>query len=308
MIERHIDYLQMTVPIAEKTLQNDAYEAIAPIKFYKRGYRSTNSVRYYFGNPNSNKCSVLCSGFALMFEREMFKNDAAMLDYWLSRNAKISRIDLAVTDWIDTDFVTVSDVKEWYERGLIESVFCEGGCKIISEVLQDAPQVDETLYLGNIQQRGKKGIFRAYDKGLEIELSAHLATRLEVEFKGDNAHSTASRIASTNDISGNFRAKINVNHHQFERLMDAPVADTSRNTAKPKRELDTKIDDRWNWLLNTVAPSLREAIKHDSATGKGDANLTKFLIRAGISEDIKKHVKLLTDRVLADATEKIDLL
>lgn len=307
MIERFIDYLQFTAPIAEKSLQNSGYEAVAPIRFYKRGYRTENGVRYYFGNPNSSKATVIASGFALLFERYMFKNDAEMIDYWLSRGAIFSRLDLAVTDWIDTDFCTVADVETWYKSGLIESSFVEGGCKKIEKILPDAPNVPETLYIGDIEKRGKRGIFRAYDKGIEIGLPPLLATRLEVELKGDNANATARRIAKTNDIGGNFRAKFNVNSEQFDRLIDAPIADITRGESKPKREVDEKMDTRWNWLLETVAPALKQAWEHDRNSGAGDSNLQKFLIKAGVSGDIKRHATALVERILNDATEKIDL-
>jgi DNA relaxase NicK len=309
MIERNIDYLTLSVPDDEKKYQNSSsFQLVPPIAFYKRGYRNDNSVRFYFGNPKSNKALVVISGFALLFERYMFENDAAMLDYWLSRGAKISRLDLAITKWIDEDFFTVSDVKSWFVSNKIESPYVEGGCKTINKILINAPEVPETLYIGDIERRGKRGIFRAYDKGLEQGILGDVATRIELELKHDNAHATAKRIAKTNDISGNFRAKFNVKNTTFDRLMDAPIADTTRNEAKPKTEQSSEMASRWKWLLETVAPALKSAIEYDRQFDSMDANLVQFLSKAGISGDMKKHAKQLADRMISDATETIDLL
>ena len=307
VIERHIDYLQMNIHLSERDFSDKEFDVVPPIKFYKRGFRNTNGTRFYFGNPNSKKCCVVMSGFALLFERLNYRNDAALLDFWLTKGATVSRLDLAVTEWIEDDLFTLADVEMWYKKGLIDSIHCAGGCKKIEQILQETPNVPETLYIGDIKARGRKGIFRAYDKGVESGLVPNLATRIELEFKGDNAQSTAKRVASDGDISGNFRAKFNVNDQSFERLMDAPSADTTRNKANPKREQTEEMAARWKWLLEIVAPALREAVNYDRQTDALDANLTAFLVRSGIHGEIKHHVNLLTDRMIADKLDTIDL-
>lgn len=308
MIERNIDYLQMSVSLNEREFVSKEYEIASPVKFYKRGFRNVNGTRFYFGNPNSSKCLVVMSGFALMFERLMFANDASLIENWLSKGAKITRIDLAITDYIDTSLVTVADVRKWYKKGKIESVLCNGGCKMIEQILPDSPSVPETLYIGAIKERGKRGIFRAYDKGIEMNLDALLITRLELELRGEKAHSNARRIAQTGDISGNFRATFNVNSPEFERLMDAPVSDTTRGAASGvKREQDEIISKRWHWLINTVAPSLRDAIAHDRKADNLDTNLVKFLSASGLSGEIKEYAEKYRDKILADAIENVDL-
>lgn len=237
------------------------------------------------------------------------RNDREILGWAIDAGARFSRIDLAVTEWNTFEgLVTLEDIKCWYKKGLVQSSLCNGGVKEIISLLQQGEDTQETLYIGDMQKRAKRGIFRAYDKGIELNIGQYMATRLELELKRDKANYAAHRIAETNDIAGNFRAYFDVKHRDFDRLMDAEAVSTKRGKAKMRVEENEEAMRRWEWLINQVAPALKKAIKHDRELGKNDAHLISFLKEAGLLQemietstsiaDLKYRSKLLDNGLL----------
>lgn len=288
MIERFIDYMQFSAKLNERICIEKQYSIVPPLAWYKRGYRNEWGFRLYFGNVKSpNLAFVVASGEPLQNLRDSGKFDYEILNWALEVDAKFTRIDLAITEWQTMDgMIFVEDIEEWYKSGLIDSSHIMGGAKKIEAIGGDAGEnVIETLYIGDISKRGKKGIFRAYDKGIELDIGAYLATRLELEDRGEKAHNTAIRIANSGDVAGNFRARFNVRHKEFDRLMDADAINIQRGIGKQKLEEEQENDRRWTWLMNQVAPAMREAIKNDIKQGKGIHRAQAFALKAGMIEN-----------------------
>lgn len=300
MIERHIDYLQFSLKLSEKSLLDIAPKIIQPVRFYKRGYEDLDSVRFYFGNPNSDKALVVVSGEPLARMRSTDLTDAQILDRWLSRGANFTRVDLAVTDYIEDDFCTVQDVKQWIIDKLVTSSLIERGNKSLSELKVDGQDVLQTFYVGSMSQRARRGIFRTYDKGIQLGLDAEIITRLELEIRSDKAHSNAKRIAKNNDVAGNFRASFDVNSTQFERLMESPAITPVRGIGRGVSDEDEKMNKRWEWLINQVAPSLADAIKYDKTHNPQESRLVAFLSRSGLLQEIRSHAEGLVYRKYID--------
>jgi DNA relaxase NicK len=303
MIERFVDYFAASLPYPETYCRDDGYKAVSPIPFYKRGYRDENGIRYYYGNPNSKKALAVLSGETMGYLRAAGHEDAAIIGIFLKRGARCSRIDLAVTEWIEDDLLTLDTVEQWYKQDKIKSSWLTGGCKMIVDVPKDDLNVTQTIYIGSQTERGKKGLFRAYDKGFEMGLDKHLVTRIEVELRGDKAVSTAFRLAETNDIAGNFRSKFDVDTEEFERLMQAPVAELTRRSHLPKRdEIDTHAG-RWQWLIKQIAPVIRQSLADDKRLELTDANLTKFLAAAGLLDLLRDTATELANMKYRDTLE-----
>lgn len=282
MIERHIDYLQFSSLFSETRCISEKFQTIPPIKFYNRGYKDAIGYRYYFGNPKSKKCMIQASGEALQNERDRGVYDYEILNLAL-KQGKITRLDLAVTEWNTfTGMITLEDVEKWFTLGLISSPLVKGGMKEISDILESTGRIVETVYIGDLEKRGKRGIFRAYDKGIELNLGQYMSTRLELEIRGDKANNNARRIAESGDIAGNFRASFNVNHSDFDRLMDADPVIPRRGKAEAKKEEEEADNDKWIWLMKQVAPALRKAIKKDLDNGLGTVRAYYFLKASGI--------------------------
>lgn len=287
MIERSIDYLHASLLLSESVLIMKGFKAISPIRFYKRGYLHPFGFRLYFGNPNSAKAALVASGETMQSLRNDQHSDAEIVDWVLSRGGEISRLDLAVTEWIEDELVTLEDVKSWIAYDLVESTLLSGGVKQISSLLNGGCEELQTLYIGSMKKRGKKGIFRAYDKGVELGMAGELVTRIELELKREKAHNVAKRVASTNDIAGNFRTHFNVKANDFERLMEAPAIPAVRGKNLVKQEESEAQARRWDWLLKQVAPALKQAIEDDKIEVYGNPRVTDFLIRAGLAPKLQ---------------------
>jgi hypothetical protein len=287
MIERFIDYIQFSANLNERACIEKQYTPVPPLAWYKRGYRSEWGFRLYFGNVKApNLAFVVASGEVLRNLRDSGQSDAEILRWGLQVGAKFTRIDLAVTEYIESDpIILVEDVERWVKDDLVESTLIASGSKIVSTVSSTGKNVLETLYVGSMKNRGKKGIFRAYDKGIELDIGKYLITRLELEDRGEKAHNTAKRIAQSGDISGNFRARFNVNDKDFERLMDADAVSTARGIGRKNKEEEEENDKRWIWLMKQVAPAMREAINNDLKQGKGTHRLKQFALKSGMIEN-----------------------
>lgn len=295
MVERNIDYLQFSAPFSEKNLIEKQFEVVPAMKFYKRGYRDSLGIRYYFGNSNPKVKTALTilSGQALENMRAGEKTDAEILEWVIEAGGFITRLDLAVTEWISTRLVTVQMVENWYRKHLIDSNLARYGARtIVGYPAEQNTRQIETFYVGDMEKRGKIGIFRAYDKGLELDLGQYLSTRLELELRGKSANATAKRIANTGDIAGNFRSKFNVRHQEFDRIMDADIVETPRGKAQKNTDRKDDLNKRWDWLMSQVAPSLAQAIADDRKMGLGDARLTEFMIRAGLLDEMNRGANL----------------
>lgn len=290
MIERFIDYITASLWLSEEDIKRKELPQVSPVRFYKRGYRTSLGFRVYFGNPNTNKALIVASGSTMQDLRDSGLSDAEVLDWIMTRGGKVSRLDLAVTEWVSDDLVTLEDVKCWWRSGLVESSLTVGGAKGVFSVDTDGQESTETFYIGSLAKRGRKGIFRAYDKGIELDLGAYMVTRLELELKHGNAESTAKRLAETNDIAGNFRAKFNVKSDDFDRVMDADAVVLKRGKSAEKEEEEAADKRRWEWLIGQVAPSLKSAIASDRNAGLGDTNLLKFLQASGLLDEIRTGI------------------
>lgn len=308
MIERHLDYFTCSLHYPEAACREQNYKPVYPIKFYVRGWEDENGIRYYYGNPNSKKAFAVLSGQALSELRAAGNTDGAIVDAFLSKDARCSRLDLAVTEYIEDSLVTLEDVEQWFKRGLIKSSWVAAGCKQIVEVPQDGDKAVQTMYIGDIQERGKKGIFRAYDKGVEMDLEKHLITRLEVEDRGDKANVSANRIAKTGDIAGVFRTRFDVDSPEFERLMQSPVAELTRRSTLPKRDEIDAAAARWHWLITKIAPSIRQAIADDKKLDLGDANLSRFIAAAGLGQEMRDAANDLAKKLYYDKLRDAGLL
>lgn len=290
-IERFIDYMQFSAYFQESAAITAGYDRVAAVRFYKRGYRDKMGIRYYFEPVRGKKCLVIAAGEAMENLRSL-RNDYEILNWAIEAGAKFSRIDLAVTEWNTMQgLFMVDDAVSWYKKGLIESPLVERGAKLVTAINIEIENTPETLYIGSLENRAKRGICRVYDKGVQLKLGEYMATRIELELKREKAHAAALRIAQSNDIAGNFRAYFNVRHKEFERIMDADAVSTRRGKAKEKIEERDELAKRWDWLINQVAPALGQAIKKDRELGYGSARLGKFLNASGLGDEMLKEVE-----------------
>lgn len=308
MIERYIDYLQFQCSVSQKDCIDNGFEQITPIQFYRLGFRDAFGARYYFGNNKSKKCLCVMAGSSLEKQRLWGKNDNEILSWAMGFDAEISRLDFAITEWVENDLVQVEDVKSWYEKGLISSPLAEQGASFISGYDKENTERPETFYVGSWSKRGKRGIFRAYDKGLELKLGEFLVTRLELEERGTNAHNSAKRLLETDNFSGVFRSRFDVKSEDFERIMDSPAMEISRGAGKFKSEKDDEMSKRFEWLMSQVAPALKEFVEYDASQDINMLRVGQFLSASGLfgkTEDIAEAIANEKIRAILDVYELV---
>jgi len=282
MLTRFIDFLQYSAFYSEQCCFEDGFVMIDPLRYYKRGYKDPLGRRLYFGNPKTDKALFIDDGRTLARKRSCGITDSIILDEAFSQGAKISRLDLTITEWIEEDLIILPDVEHWVAKDLVDSPLVKHGARKVEALNIDYQNVVETLYIGSLKKRGKLGIFRAYDKGIELNLSEYLCTRLELEERGKNADTSAKRLALTGNFSGVFRSRFNVRSKDFERLLDSEALDISRGTAKLNEDDHDSNDRRWVWLMKQVAPALKKAIGFDSEHGLGTQRIQQFKAISGI--------------------------
>lgn len=285
MHEIEIDYLSLSKQYFESICIEEKHEPVAPTKFYNKGYEDALGVRRFFGNPNSSKALIIYSGRALHNYRVMGWSIKDRLENDLKHGAKIGRMDIAITDYIEEDIVTPCDVKDLFVEGKISGTLTKYDGLSISGQKVGAPSKIETFYIGSLKRRGRMGIFRAYDKGVELGLCADIIARLELEERGNNAHNSAKRIVEGASLQSVFASRLKFNSKRTERFFDGEAIDMSRGEAIMKNDDLEKLDRRWDWLLEQVAPALRKAIKDDIKHGVGNKRINKFLQLTGLTNE-----------------------
>lgn len=288
MNEKNIDYIAASLFLDEAQFVEGKYPSAPASRFYPRSYRDEHGTTYSFGNPKSHKCFVQMTGNPLEVMRSKGITDYEIITSLLKKEATISRLDMAMTQYIDDDLITIEDVKSWWKEGKIESNLTSGGAMFISSFDDENGERPETFYVGEMKKRSKKGLFRAYNKGIQLNIGDYLITRLEYEDRGEKAHKSAERLAQGHDIGSVFRSRFDVKDDRFQALCDAPPIDISRGQGRVKTEAEEKLDNRWAWLMSQVAPAIRNLMYETKDKKEFNEKMTAFLHASGIFENAYK--------------------
>jgi len=283
----NIDYLQCSISYREENCFEQKHKQITPLAFYRRGYQDALGVRRYFGNPNTNKALIVYGGSALSNHRVVGWSNEETIEDLLTKGAKISRLDIAITDDEIDQLVKPCDITEMFTDGSISGTLCKYGCKTITSHETGAPAHIETTYIGDLKKRGTLGIFRAYDKGLESDLARDILTRIELEERGTNAHNSAKRIVKGAKLNSVMKTRIQFADKRMSRFFECEDIPIQRGDSLETVTLEDEMNKKWEWLLKTVSPTLRKAVEYDRKSGLGDERLLQFLERACIIERIE---------------------
>jgi len=282
MIEKFIDYLQYSILYREQTCLSSGHKQIRGKGFYSRGYIDDLGVTRFFGNPNSKKALVVMSGRALHNHSAVGWDIMNTIETLLTAGANFTRLDIAITEYIEDDLFTMADVESSILSDSVVSSWVKGGSKKIVCIDKEYENPTETVYLGSLKDRGKKGIFRAYDKGAEMDFSHLMISRIEIEDRKEKAHVSVKRLASGSSLSGVFRTRFDCTDEWFNRICDADTVDVSRGkTIIPTNEHEDN-EKRWVWLLKQVAPALRKAIEYELSCADNADRINEFIMSAGL--------------------------
>ena len=252
-IDKRVDYLQYTSDVVPRFLGSEFLRRRSPLPFYKACQEYPCGTLMYYGNVNSEKYLIQMPGRAC--EEYTVKGELLPLKTCFDYGGRVSRLDLAVT----------AEGNENLEKFRI----AVGNDMVLSDRFEnDAPKLIcskdgsvETVYVGSLKNRGKKGIFRAYDKGLESGLAANFS-RFELEIRRKPATTAARRLNIGHDIGDIIRNVIDIPGDEW--WVDMMGAKSEKLPSfKGEPETDP-IARRWHWLCEQVAPALAKLILLDN--------------------------------------------
>ena len=115
----------------------------------------------------------------------------------------------------------------------------------------------ETIYIGDLKKRGKKGVFRAYNKGLELGIDK-LLTRFELEVRRKSAQVAMRRVVKGVGIRQLMTDVVDLpGIDWWVDIMERPAKELPNYAADDKPD---PIARRWYWLIRQVAPALGRLI------------------------------------------------
>jgi len=275
MNEKTIDYLQYSMFASLERFISTS-ETITPVRNYTAGFLQPNGVKVYFGNALTKKALFVATGSVLHNMRVNGVSNEDYIEKILTQGAKISRLDMQITQFVTDDLITPSDYADFVRKGHVVSSHSKYGAKYIASVDEQYQDNIETVYIGDMSSRGKKGIIRAYDKGYEMDLGRYMISRLEVEDKREKAHTSAKRIVSGASIAEVIKTRFDVNDARWQDLIDAKSIDTSRGEQISIENESSKMQKRWQWLIDKVAPVIAKSIDYDMSNGYGQDRLDMF--------------------------------
>lgn len=257
--EERIDYLQWSATEVPEFLGNKYLQVGSPLVWYMACNEYECGTRVLFGNRNSEKYLIQMSGVAC--ENHQMTKNKGRLSYALMRGGKFSRVDLAVTiDKLEPLF--------WFRAALaknrvVSERFQGDEPKVIADVQGDA----QTIYYGDMKKRGKKGLFRAYNKGLEQGLDEPLA-RFELEIRRSSATVAVRRYVNGMSISALIRAVVDIPDAQWwVDIFDAPPDTLPKYFSG---EIKDVTASRWHWLRMQVAPALGKLLAYEGGEMSGN--------------------------------------
>lgn len=207
------------------------------------------------------KHSISASGQTLTNLRHLGFSDSDLLVWAFGlKKAKFSRIDVCVTsERIDGGVHGFLPQKAHYyaTNGMIQSRL-----KVDKPVTNENLEV-ETCYIGSRKARNR--LIRVYDKGIELGSRANRIIRIEMQ-TNKGANNMAKRVFRGQDIGGIIRSYIDFPHDEtWLEIMESEASANYRTKYDtPKHLIEAEANDnRWNWLVSSVAPALAKAMLYD---------------------------------------------
>lgn len=287
-ISSHVDWLTFNAPnpiITSKVIAEQAAKGN-----YKSELILENGERIHFGHKHTKQYHHIWTGQVLDYHSKE-KRDEDIVGILLTESATFSRVDIAVDvlrdeDREDKDFISMKDF--WDNLQLCVSNLKKYG-KVEGRI---SPENHETTYIGDRDTRAKKGIFRAYDKGIQSGIGDNFLSRFELELKRDKANLAANYIADGEDLRA-----------IMTKYIDFPEWDTWRRAMAAPQLLERyrgkaveKDMTNYAWLVNQVAPAYGRALAHNLSEYGGvelHATVMSIAMRHFRSECKKLNITLL---------------
>jgi len=253
-VEKSIDYLSFTCPrfnVFEPDIENEGIQDEihgGNVYGYNRKQVLNNGVVAMWHTENQSMgVHYIYSASAIRKQKTAITEilESAMF----ATNNKLSRIDICVTS-------ERKDGKEHELKPHDLAKMARAG-NVITKMghgVQIGKNMQiETMYFGSL--KGRKRLFRAYDKGLEQGLVPNFLVRYELETRAYAAN-IGKAILENQDIGALINKYVNVENETWKEIMSSEIGRVSHIE---NHELDPLLK-KWDWLLTSCAPALGKAI------------------------------------------------
>lgn len=278
-IEFKIDYMQFTseIPASNKTRSYELHRSF--MQNYKVMRVFDSGMTSHHGHNKSDKWLNICTGQVC----DTIEDQQAYIKNVLELDGTFSRIDFCVTV---ENGCSMADFREWCKKKIVTGALSETGIK---SIVNDKTQNSETTYVGDLTKRSKRGIFRAYDKGIELGLENVKLTRFELEERKKRAHLSARRFSDGMNIGDIIRQRVDVDCDEWRVIMGAKSESLSRYAPDTDKE---DIDKTWHWLIDTCAKTLGQKMALDQWNEIADGNYDFFMktVEKSYNKEVQKIV------------------
>ncbi len=283
-INTTIDYLQFTSEDIPLWLSGTPLTGNSPMPYYQKCDTYDCGTKIHYGNSRSDMLVVVMSGKPC--EKWRMLEFPGRLEYQLMRNSKFSRIDLCIT------VAGLQPLYDFYDAVIDRKIASKRFGDDESKTVSGGDGKPQTIYVGSLKNRSKKGVFRAYDKGRELGIDVMLS-RFELEIRRKEATVAAWRVSKGVSVGELISSVVDIPDCAWWRDMVGSVPNSlPRYSAPTEAEGDAKAR-RWNWLLTQVAPALGKLLASDeNAIG----NFSKFMVEVNRAEAAAMKPENLTEK------------
>lgn len=256
LVRTSIDWIEVTFPRSVSVPRPDfmARDGVEtrPINAYDRAMKySDGRVELTHSSREEMGTHVICTGSVLSAYQDRARE---ILDIYITGSGRLSRLDLAVDVFNDTDFTPA----------LATAEIQRGGCKCRARkypVWHDAVGRGHTQYVGAPASEVR---VRIYDKSAERDLDDLVWTRIEGQYRGERAHGAGMAVTAGADEREIIRGYVDFpDWREWQRVFRLPAQRIPTTT----RETNTE-----RWLLEQVAPALARTVALS-----GDSFLDRFV-------------------------------
>lgn len=247
---------------------------------FKRQATLSNGTIVQFQHNKSDRYRHVLSGVALANLREQM-SELEFVKSLVETGAEFKRIDMALT----TDETTPDEFWVRADNGI--GALSDGGA---AKGILSKDHGIETVYVGDQQKRGRRGIFRCYRHDLKHG-GEEMLTRFELEKGARNSQGAAKRLARGDSIVSVMNDSLSFPTWDKwnEIFSDAVKLDhVPRETYGATRHEEAQ-QSRTDWLLNQCAASLGKAMA-DSIVDHGHYNVYSDFMKIA-KREYEKHLE-----------------
>lgn len=283
IVTQNVDYLSWTKAVPNWFFNERVFgETKSPNNNYDRAEISSTGILHLWNTRNDDmKHHYIASGETLTNLR-VAGHDEREIVRWCLENARITRIDIAITSQRD------DGRPHGFNPHHLAWAVRDGRLK--SKLTPDKDIVKEmkteTKYIGNRKKR--KRLFRAYDKGLDLGQELNQLIRYELETR-QGTKTIAREVVKGTPYNAIIKRYVDFpDVAVWREIMQAEIAQIKQveqeNT--PLQIMQEKSKSRWQWLMRSIVPVVGKALEHDEKLGiarTDNQNFTDF-VRAVMAE------------------------